>query len=115
MSEVNSARPSPRFVNGVLKWYAGDTFDVDFEVGLVDQDGTDIVISPGDKLTFAFKNARREDVKKFEFTGVTDGKARLYFSEATSALFPAGRYTYDVIYTGTNRRTIARNNPCVVE
>ena len=110
-----AASASPRITGGVLKWYAGDVFDLQVRLELTDQDGTAIQIAPGDTVTFVFRNACREPVYEVAFTEIEDNTLVLRFGEQEAALFSPGSYTYDVIYKGAVRRTLASDAPVLVE
>ena len=109
------ARMSPRLINGVLKWYAGDTWELQVDITLCDQDGENITIQSTDVIEFEFFNKKRDVVKKFTFTNVKNGSVVLVFDEETTALFPAGEYTYDVYYDGYTRKTLSNDSIAIVE
>ena len=115
MSVLPSARPSPRIVNGVLKWYQGDTFQLDIELQLEDQDGEIVNIASSDTVTVVFYDRRVRVVKEFVSTNIEGNTASLLFDEQTTALFPAGEYTYNVYLDGEKRTTLAKDNNVVVE
>lgn len=112
---IPSAAPSPCIVGGVLKWYAGDTFQLQVDIALRDQNGEAVCISEGQTVTFVFRDETQSVVYEMCFADVTDNSVVLEFTETVTALFPKGRYTYDVIYRGAVRRTLARNAPITVE
>ena len=115
MSNIPSAKRSPRLVNGVIYWYEGDTFDITIKINLMDQDGEPIDISGSDTVAVVIKNVRREDVKTFTFTGIDDNRVTLEFDDTATALFRKGKYTYDIYYNGEKRTTLADENVMVVE
>ena len=115
MSNIPSARRSPRLVNGVIYWYQGDTFSITLKINLKDQDGEPITIASSDVVTIVIQNVRRETVKTFEFTNIENNRVVLSFTDAVTALFRKGKYTYDVYYNGENRTTLADENVMVVE
>lgn len=121
MGNLPTAKVSPRIENGVLYWYAGDTFTLELELSLEDQDGTALAVdSDTDDVTVEFYNDRRESVKTFSYgktagSTITGNVISLVFDEQVSALFPKGSYTYDVIYQSTWRRTLVRENQAVAE
>lgn len=115
MGNIPNAEPSPRVVNGVLKWYEGDTFDLDLEIKLEDQDGEPITIGASDTVKVVFRDSARNIVKEFSFTGISGNTVTLDFDSTCTALFPKGCYTYDVYYTGADRTTVANDNKAVVE
>ena len=114
-SLIPAAAPSPRIVGGVLKWYAGDVFELQVQLELEDQYGFPIEIAEGHTIMFVFRNARREVVYQVVFKEIADNTVILQFDEAVTSQFPAGNYTYDVIYQGVGRRTLAHNAPIQVE
>ena len=105
----------PRISGGVLKWYAGDVFDLQVHLALTDESGSDITLQTEDTVTFLFRNCCREPVYELTFTDITDNIVVVRFTEPVTALFPKGEYTYDVIYCGAVRRTLAYNAPIRVE
>lgn len=115
MYELPNARPSPRIVNGVLKWYEGDTFELDVELQVTDQDGETVNISDTDTVEFVFKDCRREIIKTFSFAKITDNTVTLVFDKTVSAMFPKGEYTCDVYLVGERRITLAKDDPVVVQ
>ncbi len=114
-NSIPAARPSPRISGGVLKWYAGDVFDLQVYMELTDQNGRNIAIAPEHTVSFVFRDGRRETVHEVTFVSIEDNTVLLRFTEDVTARFPRGRYTYDVIYKGFGRRTLAHNAPVWVE
>ena len=110
-----SAAAAPRIDGGVLKWYAGDTFDLQVQLELKDEHGEEIEIAAEHKLVFLFRDLRRRLLYELMFTDITDNTVVVRFTEPVTALIPKGRYTYDVIYYGTSRRTLAHDAPIWVE
>lgn len=105
----------PRISGGVLKWYAGDVFDLQVRLELTDEDDEAVTVQSEDTVTFLFKNCCREPVYELTFTDITDNIVVVRFTDPVTALFPKGEYTYDVIYCGAVRRTLAYNAPIRVE
>ena len=114
MSNLPSALSSPRIVNGVLKWYEGDTFTLDIELELIDQDGVAIDTS-GKEVLIKFYDRYEDLVKEFSFENLQNNTVSLDFNNEISALFPQGEYHYDVHYMADNRTTIAHSNNIIVE
>lgn len=118
--EIPAAEVSPQNDSGIIKFYAGDTFELHLELDLKDQDGEPIIFNnETDTLTITFKDKRKQVVKTFAFGGddepITDNIAVLLFDDTVTALFPEGVYTYDGVFTNTERRvTIIKNAPLVV-
>lgn len=106
---------SPRISGGVLKWYAGDVFDLQVRLELTDENGEAIEIQPSHTVIFVFRDSRRKEFYQVVFEEIEGNTVVLRFTEAVSALFPKGKYTYDVIYKGAVRRTLASNAPILVE
>ena len=118
--EIPAAEVSPQNDSGIIKFYVGDTFELHLELDLKDQDGEPIIFNnETDTLTITFKDKRKQTVKTFSFGGedeqITDNVAVLTFDTETTVLFPVGIYTYDGVFTNTERRvTIINNAPLVV-
>lgn len=115
MINIPNAKESPRIVNGVLRWYCGDTFDLQLTLDLEDQDREPVVIQPTDKVEVVFLDRSLNEVKTFTFTEVEGNTVVMTFDEDVTALFDIGDYTYDVYYTGEERVTLAEDNKVVVE
>lgn len=115
MANIPNAQVSPRIVNGVLKWYEGDTFEIQLTLELTDQDGEQVIIGASDTVRIVFLNECREQVKEFSFTNVQNNTVTLEFDATATALFPRGKYTYDVYYSAANRTTLCNENEAVVE
>lgn len=112
MSNIPNAKQSPRLDNGVLAWYQGDTFSLQIELDMTDQDGV-AVEATGD-VEVVFRDDCHNIVKEFTCTP-SNNIITLNFNEDVSALFPIGEYTYDMYYNGEHRTTIANDNKVVVE
>ena len=115
MANIPNAKVSPRIDTGVLYWYEGDTFSLVIELDLTDQDGESVIIGASDTVKIVFLNERRETVKEFSFTNVENNTVTMDFDSTVTALFPRGKYTYDVYYTAAERTTLANENEAVVE
>ena len=106
---------SPRISGGVLKWYAGDVFDLQVRLELTDENGEAVQIAPAHRVTFVFRDSRRKALYQVDCMEIEDNLVVLRFTEAVTALFPKGAYTYDVIYKGAVRRTLVSDGPILVE
>lgn len=115
MHNIPNAEMSPRVVNGVIRWYVGDTFELQVNLDLKDQDGEEIIIQSGQTVEFRFLDKQLHLVKSFVFDNVENNKVILDFDEDVTALFPKGNYTYDIYYDGAKRTTLADDNKVVVE
>lgn len=115
MNNLPNAEQSPRIVNGVLRWYQGDTFDLQLTLEIYDQDGQTITIAADDTVKIVFSDKSNSVVKEFTFTSISDNIVTMDFDGTCSALFPKGNYTYDVYYSGSDRTTLANDNKVVVE
>ena len=109
------AAASPRIVGGVLKWYAGDTFRLRVEIAAVDQNGNPIEIRAGQSVEFIFYDHRGREVCRALFTDVENNSVTFVLDETASAMFPAGDYSYDVVYNGFARKTLVHSGPICVE
>lgn len=110
MLKIDSALPSPRIVNGIIEWYAFDTFELGLRLDLKDADGAPVSLGEGDTVRVSIRNDRGENVREFEFNSFTDNSITLVFDDTVSADFPEGLYFYDIVAEGRRRVTLARNN-----
>lgn len=115
MNNIPAAELSPRIKNGVLMWYEGDTFTLDLELKLIDQDDEPVVIPSSATVKVVFLNEQRNTVKEFTFADIEDNNISMVFDATVTALFPAGCYTYDLCYTAGDRTTLINENEVVVE
>lgn len=115
MSTLPAARQSPRIENGILYFYMGDTFELDLELTLTDQDGEDISIAAASTVKVEFLNRQNQTVKSFEFTDIQNNTVTLCFDAVCSALFSRGEYRYRIYYTAQQRTTLAADDICIVE
>lgn len=113
--KLPAAAVSPRVVGGMLKWYAGDTFRLQVQLSLQDQNGNPVEIQEGHKVEFVFRDHRDRQVHRVVFENVEDNCVTLVFDEAVTAMFPAGDYTYDAVYSGYVRKTLVHRGPICVE
>ena len=119
---------SPRMENGVIKWFEGDRFGIDFEI-IDDETGEPYTLKDGETVEITFHKQGvvqsfsggnipvNRAVKTFEFDHTADCAAlSCKFDEETTKLFPAGRYTYCIKLNGTESRlTVSANNVAEVE
>ena len=114
ITELPKAKLSPRNVNGVLKFYEGDTFSYYLILELSDQSGEPLTLDPSAAtVKVRFFDCRKQPVKEFVFGGddggeINENKITLDFDSETTALFHRGRYTYDcILECGERRITLA--------
>lgn len=113
MTELPRPKLSPRNVNGVLKFYEGDTFSYCLYIELSDQDGVPVILDPAlAEIKVRFYDRRKQLIKEFAFGGtdggeINENRITLDFDSETTALFKKGRYTYDcVLESGETRVTL---------
>lgn len=114
-NNLRAAQQSPRIENETIRWYCGDTFDLELHIDLTDQDGKAVNISSAGKVKVVFRDRSDAVVKTFECSGITNNTVKLPFNAATTALFGIGSYQYDIYLEDGKRTTIANDNKAVVE
>ncbi len=115
MNNIPNAEASPRIVNGVIRWYEGDTFRLQLELDIDDQDGAAYSITDSDTVSIVFRDRSNHVVKEFRFDHIVDNSVTMVFNSEVTALFPKGIYSYDVLFRGQERTTFANDNKVVVE
>lgn len=111
-----TAKPSPRFEDETLYWYAGNTFEIKFEFNLTCGD-REISISPQGRLIFRFKKdaANVGILHEMEFENIQDNTVVLVMDEETSAKFPKGNYLFSVTYYDEYTTTLVDSYSIKVE
>ena len=112
---IPGAYASPRVSNGVLCWYAGDTFSIVIQADLTGQDGEAVDIGTTDTVKITFRDDTRAEVWSKTFSNVENNQVTLVVDATVSAKFPKGKYTYDVEFSHGDRTTLARDNKVRVE
>ena len=110
-----SARMSPRIINGALKWYEGDTFQLKIVLDLQDEFGNPVDILESHTVEFKFRDERERVVHHVTFKNIQDNTIVLMMGDVETKKFQTGEYTYDVIYTGVMRKTLVSQAPIYVE
>ena len=114
MSSLNTAKKSPRIEDGKFYWYEGNTFAIELEINLSNENGETITLSDTDTIII---NCSRNDISihKFTFREFFENKIVLNFDEELTKKFRAGSYEYTITYIGTNITTIVAKNIMEVE
>lgn len=115
MYNIPNAELSPRIVNGVVHWYEGDTFELQLQLDITDQDGEPIPITDSDTVSIVFRDRSNHDVKEFRFDHIENSIVTMVFNDEVTSLFRKGNYSYDVFFRGQERTTFANDNRVVVE
>lgn len=121
-------KQSPRTTAaGIIKWYCGDSFDIDLELTLT-KDGEEFNLKTGDKIVVSFYKQfiNLPPIQTYVFTytaeellaaNLTD-VVRLNFTPEISAKFEVGQYKYCIAYIDGDtgyQTTIAANRLAEVE
>ncbi len=117
MAKLPWAKLSPRIENGVIYWYQGDTFHLHLHLELRDAEGLPVEPGEEDTMELCFYNKSMDPVATIPFTNeqVRSGVLTVVMDKATTALFPAGKYTYDLRLQGQQRTTLVRGGLAEVE
>lgn len=116
MGNIPNARRSPRLVNGIIRWYEGDTFTLKFNINLKDENGDPIDILTQDAYLIEIRNASNEVV--YQTAGnLANGSFELYVDNTLTTIFTAGEYRYDIrIYLSERDiSTIVKSNTIIVD
>ena len=113
MSEIIPvAKQSPRIKSGVIYWYVGDAFDIDWDIHLT-EDEKAIVFQPGDKLIWNFFSTTDKNKPvhsfTFEYPDIEDNTVTLKFTKEVSKKFAIGSYTYCIKFECHDGRVVTLN------
>lgn len=100
-----ATKQSPRNENGIIKWYEGDAFFLDFAIN---DYFTKLPLELGgnDWVSIEFRDSRRP-IKKFnEMVKTEEGLFRVHIDKDLTKLFRVGKYEYDIEYHRNNDETI---------
>lgn len=110
---IELAKASPRIENWIIKWYRGDTFDINFE--FIFSDGEGVVISPEetDYLEFTIYNQYYNIV--YTEKVYNSHSILLLVDDEETKKFPRGTYFYVIKRVAGYKTTIIQENKVIVE
>lgn len=115
MTKIKAARLSPRFENGRLYFYEGNTFTLKLDIEFTRSDGEAFACEEGSKIVFKAYDETDILIDEEEFSDIENGEIILNFDNVRSSKYPCGKYTYDIVYSGSCETTIAHDNQIIVE
>lgn len=111
---VKCAEQSPRICEkGIIHWYEGDTFELNFELTFTDDSGGVIPTLETDVISICFRD-RYENVV-YETTVIGKNVLPICVDEEITKLFKKGEYHYCVKRNSQFITTIMKENPVLVE
>lgn len=112
---IKVAQPSPRVCeDGTIRWYAGDTFEIEFDLSFVDDSGERVDVLPSDEISICFfQNKGMSAI--YEMKVVGSSKIVFAVDEELTKQFPCGEYFYNVRRNSVYITTIMKRNRIVVE
>lgn len=109
---VPIAKQSPSITDGVISWYMGDAFVINWEVHLTEEEFP-VEFQEGDRLEWSFFSIldKCNCIHKFIFNyeDIDDYTVTLFFSKDISAKFKVGCYTYCVKFFSHDGRIVTIN------
>lgn len=101
---------SPRIENGVLKWYEGDAFYIDYELKN-EETGEIVETDENDGLVIEFYCGRKK-IRSFNLEKIEESVYQLHIDARSSKLFTVGEYAYTVELHKNNSQTIQTIENC---
>lgn len=99
-----ATKQSPRNENGIIKWYEGDIFFLDFALNDY-YTKLPIEVGENDRFSIEFHNCQRT-IKRFdEMVKTEEGLYRIHIDKDVTKLFRVGKYHYDIRYHKNNDET----------
>lgn len=112
---IKCAEQSPRICeDGTIKWYEGDTFQLEFDYTFTDENGNVIAAGPDDKIRIYF-TSKASLLNVYEAEVVGTNKLLVNVDEDVTKLFKAGEYEYNVRREAQFITTLNKQNKVVVE
>ena len=113
MSEIIPvAKQSPRIKSGVIYWYHGDAFDIDWDIHLTEEEQP-IVFQEGDQLEWNFFSSANKEKPvhtfNFKYEDIVDNTVTLKFTQEVSKKFAIGSYTYCIKFICHDGRVVTLN------
>lgn len=110
---VKLAKPSPRIEDGIIKWYAWDTFDLNFEFIFTDEDWNKIPEEETDCLEFTIYNQYYDVLYSTEVH--QSHEVPVSIDEEMTQKFTRGNYYYIIRRIAGYITTIIQENEIIVE
>lgn len=112
---IKVAEPSPRVCDdGTIRWYYGDTFEIEFNLSFIDDEGEKVEVSPTDEITLAiYQNKGLSAI--YETKSVGSSKVTFALDEETTKKFRCGEYFYTIRRNSVYITTLMKRNRMVVE
>lgn len=103
-------KQSPRSENGIIKWYEGDVFFLDFIIKDY-YTKEPIVVEGKDKVVIEFHD-NRKPIKSFGVVSTNSGVFSIYMDKDSTKLFKVGKYHYKIKYHKNDSETIQTIYDC---
>lgn len=110
---IKTAEQSPRIEDWVIKWYSGDTFDINFEFVFTDEEWNEIPEEETDYLKFTIYNQYYDIVYSTEV--YHSHEVPLSVDDILTRSFPKGEYHYKIRRIAGYTTTIVQENEIIVE
>lgn len=110
---IKCANKSPRICgDSSIRWYEGDTFELNFEMTFTDDEGNEIPTDSDTTITICF---RKNNVLVHEVSVVGNNLVNVVIDKEITKKFKRGVYTYCVRRNGNYITTVIHHNKVVVE
>lgn len=111
---IKCAEQSPRICSdGSIRWYEGDTFELEFNFTFKDENGFNVEVLPNDEISICFRDICNDVIYETSVIGTTT--LTVVIDSETSSKFKVGRYKYCVKRISNFVTTVMRKNEVVVE
>lgn len=111
---IKCAEKSPRICDkGIIHWYEGDTFELDFELTFTDDTGEIIPIKETDEISICFRDRYKNIIYETKVIGTNT--LPICINKEITKLFKAGKYSYCVRRNSEFITTIMKENIVLVE
>lgn len=115
MSNIITAKQSPRLQDGKIVWYEGDTFSIALTLSLTDEvTNEDITLDDTSTVIVSIYKSKIL-VHRFTFNSFENNQIVMVFNDEVSGKFSVGEYNYTITHKCLNTTTLVANNIMEVE
>ncbi len=115
MSNIITAKQSPRLENNKFVWYEGDTFSISLTLSLIDEETNENITLDDTSTVIVSIYKSKILVHQFVFNEFDNNQIVMVFDDELSKKMTVGEYNYTITHKCLNTTTLVANNIMEVE